>query len=126
MTSRRTLLTNAAVNVLGFAAQIAVSFALAPVVLRALGDARYGAWSFVEPLIECCLADAGFQGMRPQYAGREASATTARYRQAPSGQQQPGRRGRTPSCYRTTRSARAAATPGAYSVSATTQESLRC
>jgi 2-oxoglutarate dehydrogenase E1 component len=36
-----------------------------------------GAWTFAEPLIECCLADAGFQGMRPLYAGRDASASPA-------------------------------------------------
>ena len=36
-----------------------------------------GAWSFVEPLLETCLADAGFTGMRPQYAGRDASASPA-------------------------------------------------
>ena len=36
-----------------------------------------GAWTFVEPLLETCLADAGFPGMRPQYAGREGSASPA-------------------------------------------------
>jgi len=36
-----------------------------------------GAWFFVEPLIEQCLTDAGFNGMRPQYAGRNASASPA-------------------------------------------------
>ncbi|MES2136725.1 MAG: 2-oxoglutarate dehydrogenase E1 component [Pseudomonadota bacterium] len=36
-----------------------------------------GAWLFVEDLLEQCLADAGFTGMRPQYAGREASASPA-------------------------------------------------
>jgi 2-oxoglutarate dehydrogenase E1 component len=36
-----------------------------------------GAWFFVQPLIEQCLADAGFATMRPQYAGREASASPA-------------------------------------------------
>jgi 2-oxoglutarate dehydrogenase E1 component len=36
-----------------------------------------GAWMFVEPLLEQCLADSGFGGMRPQYAGREASASPA-------------------------------------------------
>jgi len=36
-----------------------------------------GAWMFVEPLLEQCLADAGFKGMRPQYAGREAAASPA-------------------------------------------------
>jgi len=36
-----------------------------------------GAWSFVEPLLEESLAQAGFSGMRPQFAGREASASPA-------------------------------------------------
>jgi 2-oxoglutarate dehydrogenase E1 component len=36
-----------------------------------------GAWTFVEDLLEQCLADAGFTGMRPQYAGRESSASPA-------------------------------------------------
>jgi 2-oxoglutarate dehydrogenase E1 component len=36
-----------------------------------------GAWFFVEPLIEQCLTEAGFGGMRPQYAGRDAGASPA-------------------------------------------------
>ena len=36
-----------------------------------------GAWFFVEDLLEQCLADAGFKDMRPQYAGRDASASPA-------------------------------------------------
>jgi 2-oxoglutarate dehydrogenase E1 component len=36
-----------------------------------------GAWLFVEDLLEQCLADAGFAGMRPLYAGRDASASPA-------------------------------------------------
>jgi 2-oxoglutarate dehydrogenase E1 component len=36
-----------------------------------------GAWLFVEDLLEQCLADAGFKGLRPQYAGRDASASPA-------------------------------------------------
>jgi len=36
-----------------------------------------GAWFFVEPLIEQCLAEAGFAGMRPQYAGRDPGASPA-------------------------------------------------
>ena len=36
-----------------------------------------GAWLFVEDLLLQCLADAGFQGTRPQYAGRDASASPA-------------------------------------------------
>jgi 2-oxoglutarate dehydrogenase E1 component len=36
-----------------------------------------GAWSFVEPFIEECLADAGVRANRARYAGRKASASTA-------------------------------------------------
>jgi 2-oxoglutarate dehydrogenase E1 component len=36
-----------------------------------------GAWMFVEDLLEQCLAEAGFAGMRARYAGREASASPA-------------------------------------------------
>jgi len=36
-----------------------------------------GAWTFVEPLLECCLDEAGFKDMRPRYAGRAASASPA-------------------------------------------------
>jgi len=36
-----------------------------------------GAWFFVEPLIEQCLADAGVRPQRPIYAGRAASASPA-------------------------------------------------
>ncbi|MEO8547439.1 MAG: 2-oxoglutarate dehydrogenase E1 component [Sphingomicrobium sp.] len=36
-----------------------------------------GAWQFVEDLLECCLAEAGFGGMRPRYAGRDPAASPA-------------------------------------------------
>jgi len=36
-----------------------------------------GAWLFVEDLLECCLNEAGFKGMRPQYVGRNAAASPA-------------------------------------------------
>ena len=36
-----------------------------------------GAWTFVEELLECCLAEAGHGGLRPRYAGRAASASPA-------------------------------------------------
>jgi O-antigen/teichoic acid export membrane protein len=50
MTSRR-LITNAVCNTLGFVAQVVVAFALAPVVLRELGDDRYGVWSAAESVL---------------------------------------------------------------------------
>lgn len=48
---RRRLLLNAVSNTAAFAATLAVSFVLAPIVLKALGDARYGAWSFAESFV---------------------------------------------------------------------------
>jgi 2-oxoglutarate dehydrogenase E1 component len=36
-----------------------------------------GYWTFVEPFLEQCLADAGVRPTRPVYAGRAASASTA-------------------------------------------------
>jgi len=36
-----------------------------------------GAWTFVEDLLETCLADAGFTELRPRYAGRAAAASPA-------------------------------------------------
>jgi 2-oxoglutarate dehydrogenase E1 component len=36
-----------------------------------------GAWMFVVPLLEQCLADSGFDRIRPQYAGRDAAASPA-------------------------------------------------
>jgi O-antigen/teichoic acid export membrane protein len=55
MTSHRRLLTNAAVNTLGFIAQIAVSFLMAPITIAALGDERYGVWSVVESFLAYML-----------------------------------------------------------------------
>jgi 2-oxoglutarate dehydrogenase E1 component len=36
-----------------------------------------GGWFFVQSLLECCLKEAGFDGMRPQFAGRDAAASPA-------------------------------------------------
>jgi 2-oxoglutarate dehydrogenase E1 component len=36
-----------------------------------------GSWSFVEPFLEACLAEAGHGGLRPAYAGRNAAASPA-------------------------------------------------
>jgi len=36
-----------------------------------------GAWTFVQPLLETSLAEAGFANLRPQYAGRDAAASPA-------------------------------------------------
>jgi len=36
-----------------------------------------GAWTFVQPLLETSLSEAGFANLRPQYAGRDAAASPA-------------------------------------------------
>src|SRR6185369_9866577 len=41
------------------------------------GPKNNGAWLFVKDLLEQCLAEAGFKGMRTQYAGRDSSASPA-------------------------------------------------
>lgn len=45
--NKRTLLTNAAWNWLGFATAVAVTFVVCPIYIRYLGDTRYGIWSLV-------------------------------------------------------------------------------
>src|SRR5438067_13701661 len=51
LTSKRALTINAASNTLGLLAQLALSFFMAPIVLRALGDDRNGVWCFVESFL---------------------------------------------------------------------------
>lgn len=45
------LLINAGSNTAAYLATLAVSFVIAPIVLRSIGDARYGAWSFAESFV---------------------------------------------------------------------------
>jgi O-antigen/teichoic acid export membrane protein len=49
--SKRRLLTNAAASGLGFTAQLAAAFFLAPLFVHGLGDRRYGIWSLVESVL---------------------------------------------------------------------------
>ncbi|HEY1190299.1 MAG TPA: oligosaccharide flippase family protein, partial [Gemmata sp.] len=49
--ARRSLLLGAATNWTAFAATLAVSFFLAPYLVTALGDARYGVWCVVESVL---------------------------------------------------------------------------
>ncbi len=49
--SERNLLTNAAASWLGFVAQVAVAFILAPILVHGLGDHRYGIWALVESVL---------------------------------------------------------------------------
>jgi O-antigen/teichoic acid export membrane protein len=70
MSSRR-LFTNAVANALGFVAQFIVSFALAPIVTRALGDDRYGVWSFAESVLAyLMLFDFGVASALVRYVPR--------------------------------------------------------
>ncbi len=50
---------------------------LAEVVWAQEEPQNNGAWFFVEPLLECCLKEAGFERLRPRYVGRAASASPA-------------------------------------------------
>lgn len=49
--ANRSLLLGAVTNWLAFAATLAVSFFLAPYLVRSLGDARYGVWCVVESIL---------------------------------------------------------------------------
>src|SRR5258708_16439127 len=70
MSSRR-LHSNAVANVLGFLAQFVVAFALAPVVRQAIGDARYGAWSFAESVLAyLMLTELGVASSLVRYVAR--------------------------------------------------------
>jgi len=49
--TNRSLVIGAAINWAAFAATLAVSFFLAPYLIRSLGDARYGVWCVVESIL---------------------------------------------------------------------------
>src|SRR5262249_4947867 len=49
--TNRSLIIGAATNWAAFAASLAVSFFLAPYLIRSLGDARYGVWCVVESIL---------------------------------------------------------------------------
>jgi hypothetical protein len=60
--SRRSwhLILSAGTNWLTFVAQLTATFFLWPLVIRALGDARYGVWSLAESILAyCTLLDLG-------------------------------------------------------------------
>jgi O-antigen/teichoic acid export membrane protein len=67
----RSLHSNAVANVLGYFAQFVVAFALAPIVREAIGDARYGAWSFAEAVLAyLMLSDLGVASALVRYVAR--------------------------------------------------------
>ena len=49
--THRSLVLGAATNWAAFAAGLAISFFLAPYLIRGLGDARYGVWCVVESIL---------------------------------------------------------------------------
>jgi O-antigen/teichoic acid export membrane protein len=70
-TDRRTLLCNAAANWGGFAVQLAAAFLLAPVLVRGLGEERYGIWSLVESILAYLLLfDLGVAASVVRYVAR--------------------------------------------------------
>jgi O-antigen/teichoic acid export membrane protein len=50
-TARRSLLTNAAANWVGFVVQLSVAFFLSPLLVHRLGGQRYGIWSLIESVL---------------------------------------------------------------------------
>ncbi len=70
-TERRALLINAVANGLGFAAQLALAFFLAPFLVHALGDRRNGIWSLVESILGyLMLFDMGVAASVVRYVAR--------------------------------------------------------
>jgi O-antigen/teichoic acid export membrane protein len=70
-TDRRTLLCNAAANWGGFVVQLVAAFLLAPVLVRGLGEERYGIWSLVESILAyLMLFDLGVAASVVRYIAR--------------------------------------------------------
>ncbi|HZT79664.1 MAG TPA: oligosaccharide flippase family protein [Gemmataceae bacterium] len=73
-TGRRALIASAAANWLGFAAQLAVAFFLAPVLVHGLGDQRYGVWAQVEAVLAyLTLFDLGVAAAVVRHVARSAA-----------------------------------------------------
>ncbi len=70
-TSNRSLVFGAATNWAAFAATMAVSFFLAPYLIRTLGDARYGVWCVVEAILAYfTLFDLGIASCLVRYVAK--------------------------------------------------------
>lgn len=72
---KRTLITNAAWNWLGFAVSVAVTFVVCPRLVAGLGDERYGIWALVESVVAYfSLLDMGIGASVVRYVAKfEAS-----------------------------------------------------
>src|ERR1700737_714662 len=70
MTNRR-IVTNAAANWIGFAAQLVVAFFMSPILVHGLGAPRYGIWSLVESILAyLMLFDLGVAASVVRYIAR--------------------------------------------------------
>lgn len=68
---RGRLLFSAAAKWVGFAVQVAVAFVMSPLLIRALGDQRYGVWSLIESLLAYLLLfDFGVAASLVRYVAR--------------------------------------------------------
>jgi O-antigen/teichoic acid export membrane protein len=68
---KRTLLTNAIWNWLGFAVSVAITFVTWPILIRLLGDQRYGVWSLVEATVAyIALLDLGIGASVVRYVAK--------------------------------------------------------
>lgn len=75
MPARRSLALAAATNWAAFAAAMAVSFVLAPYLIRSLGDSRYGVWAVVEGIVAYfTLFDMGVAACLVRYVARHHAA----------------------------------------------------
>src|SRR5437763_17208998 len=67
----RSLAIGATINWAAFAAGMAVSFFLAPYLIRGLGDARYGVWCVVESILAYfTLFDLGIAACLVRYVAK--------------------------------------------------------
>jgi O-antigen/teichoic acid export membrane protein len=65
------VLTNALANWLGFAVTAVVVFFMSPILVRGLGDARYGVWSLIESILAyLALCDLGIGAAVLRYVAR--------------------------------------------------------
>jgi O-antigen/teichoic acid export membrane protein len=68
---KRTLFTNAIWNWLGFAASLAITFFMCPILVHGLGDKRYGVWSLIEATVAyIALLDLGIGASVVRYVAR--------------------------------------------------------
>lgn len=69
--NRRTILSNAAWNFLGYAVTVAVAFVMCPLLVGRLGDQQYGVWSLVEATVAYfALLDLGIGASVVRYVAK--------------------------------------------------------